>query len=256
MSQRNDDVVRGQASEPDATDTPADGGGWLRPPFLRTLLIALIPLGVLLVINLTLLTVVRFTSDAVYERIAPAYRLVDFNREDSVPTWLNASLWVLSGAVAGYIARRATRYRKSWWLFAAVCVYLSIDEAIGLHEMLEPLGESLNLGLAYAWVIPGVIIAAFVVLMLARMVFSLPPVSRNGLLIGGVAFIIGSIGVETFAGFVQATPGGGGLYALLGNVEEGLEIFGVSLCLVSLLYLLRRRRLDGATEYRLDTTRS
>lgn len=251
-----DETLDGSRATSAQAHSAVDGNSaWRRPPFLRTLLFVSIPLAILLVINLALLVTVRLSSDEAYESIAAWYRFVDFNLEGSVPTWLNASLWVLAGIVAGYIASHVRRNQASWWLFAIVCVYISVDEAAGLHETLEPLGESLGTGLAYAWVIPGVIIAAVVVLLLARMVFGLPSVARTGLILGGVIFVLGSVGIETIAGFVQATPGAGGLYALLGNVEEGFEIFGVALCLVSLLYLLERRPVEFGTAYRVAVTR-
>jgi hypothetical protein len=255
MTERPEEIIDGTRR------IHVDGGGetgaaWERLPFLRTLLIASIPLAVLLAINLSLLLVVRLSDDEAYEGIAQWYRFVDFNLEGSVPTWLNASLWVLAGMVAGYIASHVIKHKASWWLFCIVCVYISVDEAAGLHETLEPIGESLDTGLAYAWVIPGIVIAALVVLLLVRMVFSLPALARNGLILGGIIFVLGSVGIETIAGFVQATPGAGGLYALLGNVEEGFEIAGVTLCLVSLLWLLERRRADAGTAYRAAVTRS
>jgi hypothetical protein len=228
---------------------------WRRFSPIRSLLFLLIPLAGIVAINLTLLAAFQFTDSESEENVAAWYSFVDFNRENSTPTWLNASLWVMAGLVAGYIARHVTEHRASWRLFAFVCFYISVDEAISLHERLEPIGEQLNSGLAFAWVIPGLVIAAVVVLLLARMVLGLPAIARNGLVISGIVFVIGSVGVETIAGFVRVRLEQGGLYALLGTVEESLEIAGVSLCVASLLYLIEHRLVDGGIAYRISASR-
>lgn len=240
-----------------ATSGSASGtdGAWKRFPFLRIFLRMLIPLTILLVVNLSLYTAIHFSTPETYESIAYWYRFVDANLERSIPTWFNATLWVLSALVSGYIAYHTTIFRTSWWLFTGACVILSIDEAVSLHERLEPLAEQLGTGLRFAWVIPGMIITAVIVLLLIRMVLSLPTTSRNGLIIGGILFLTGSVGVETITGFVFARSGADGLYALLSTVEESFEILGVTVGLVSLLHLIEHRRHDTGVAYRLALTR-
>lgn len=229
---------------------------WERLPFVRTFLYLLIPLTILLVVNLSLYTAIHFSTPETYEGIAYWYRFVDANLERSIPTWINATLWALTALVSGYIAYHTTIFRTSWRLFTGVTVLLSIDEAVSLHERLEPLAEQLGTGLRFAWVIPGMIIAATVVLFLIRMVLSLPAVSRNGLIIGGILFLTGSVGVETITGFVYARSGADGLYALLSTVEESFEILGVTVCLVSLLHLIEHRRQGAGVAYRLALSRA
>lgn len=247
-----------EATAPRSESTPQDGNPreWRRPPFFATLAALLVPLLILVAVNLVMLGVVHVTGDETDKAIGFWYSFVDFNRDVSIPSWLNAGLWMLAGLVAGYIARKATALRKSWWIFAAVCVYLSIDEAVSLHELLEPLGRQAGTGLAYAWVIPGLAITAIVVLALGGLVLRLPPTSRNALLIGGVVFLLGSVGIETIAGFVSEDAQSGGLYALLGVFEEGCEIVGVAICVTALLSLLERRDIGTARAYRVALNRS
>jgi hypothetical protein len=255
MLERDSNVIGSTPAIP-AHSSDALDGAWKRLPFFRTFLRLLMPLAIVLVVNLALYTAIYFSTPQSYEAVSFWYRFFDANSEQSVPTWINATLWALSALAAGYIAYNTTALRRSWWLFTSVCVVLSIDEAVSLHERLEPLGEQLGTGLRFAWVIPGVILAALIVLLLIRMVLTLPATSRNGLIISGIVFMVGSVGVETIAGFVYAGYGGSGLYALLGTVEEGFEILGVVVCLVSLLHLFQRRRLGTGILYRVAPSRA
>lgn len=77
----------------------------------------------------------------------------------------------------------------------------SIDEMLGLYERLDVLGSELSkylpTELEFVWVIPGAVVSAVFVLLLLRMVLSLPAGVHNGLLVAGLAFVSGSIGAAT-----------------------------------------------------------
>ncbi|WP_458779111.1 hypothetical protein [Arthrobacter sp. D3-16] len=180
----------------------------------------------------------------------------DLGREINVPTWFSAGLWISAGILAGYFARHASRHRKSWSLFSVVCVYLSIDETLELHERLDVIGNELGkylpVQLGFTWVIPGVLIAGLVVLSLLRMVLTLPRTTRAGLLAAGAVFIGGGVGAETLSGmFIQgeALPW---QFFLLTLIEETMEMTGIALCVAALAHLIAYHHLpDGSTAYRL-----
>jgi hypothetical protein len=226
----------------------------------RVLLTLLIPLAVLVAINVALLTAIHYSSAAAYPALAHWYSAFDNNAEHNVPSWYNAALWMLTGLVSGYLARHTDSRRGSWRLFSGICFFFSLDETVSIHERLEPLGRWLEshlpFHLAFAWVIPGVIIAGLIVAVLLPWLFSLPPRTRNWLLIGGIVFILGSVGIETITGMVFQDVGANGVFGLLSTVEETFEMTGISICIAALLMLVRYQRAGDITSYRVDTTKN
>ena len=68
-------------------------------------------------------------------------RIFDVNGEANIPTWFSSLLLVLNSFILAIIAIRTKaqqgRYYTQWFVLAVVFLYLSIDEAALLHEMVE-----------------------------------------------------------------------------------------------------------------------
>lgn len=233
----------------------ASTDGWTRIRLIKSTLILGIPVAILSFLSGVLWLAIHFSTPENFERIHFWFYFFDVGREINVPTWFSAGLWILTGVVAGYFARRATRFRKSWWLFASVCVFFSLDETLELHERLDLIGGRIAMLLpfdvGFTWIIPGIAIAAVLVLLLLRLVLSLPPGVRNGIILAGATFVTGAVVVETIGGNWIDTNGMTWHFFALVLVEETLEMAGVAICLASLLHLLEYKRLDGGTAYRL-----
>ncbi|WP_424348214.1 hypothetical protein [Kocuria sp. CH-021] len=215
---------------------------------------AMLPVVFVTLVNGVLFTAIVFSTDATYDTLHSWFRLVDAHAEGNVSTWLNTVLWLVAGLLAGYTARHARDYRKSWTSVAVLGVYFSIDEAVMLHERLNDIfadfGQSLPIA-TYAWIIPGAIIALGVAGLLLRMVMSLPHVSRNAFLAGGTVFVFGSVGLDGLGGFLFFQDGYNGIFVVLATVEEACEMTGVALCIAAMLCLVERRRMDNAVAYRV-----
>jgi hypothetical protein len=169
--------------------------------------------------------------------------LFDFNEEQSVPTWFSAALLLICASLLGIIAAAQRReggpYR--WWTtLAFVFLYLSMDEALSLHERLNrPVRDLFNTSgaLYYAWVIP---YAAFALLLL---VFSIRPLkalsksTRNLLVVSGVLFVCGAMGLEVVGSYLatsnkmQATL----LSDLVMTLEELMELSGTIILVYALM---------------------
>lgn len=238
----------------ETTETSLDNA-WVRIRLIKTALILAIPVAFLSFLSGVLWLAIHRSTPENFDRIHFWFYFFDVGREINVPTWFSAGLWILAGVVAGYFARKASRFRKSWWLFASVCIFFSLDETLELHERLDLIGGRIALLLpfevGFTWVIPGIAIAAVLVLLLLRLVLSLPPSVRNGIICAGAMFVTGAVVVETLGGYWLNAHGMTWHFFLMVLVEETLEMAGVALCLASLLHLLEYRRLDGGTAYRM-----
>lgn len=269
MSSSLDKADPGHRAEPadpgeaNSSDSPAGSvrtgaataDDWVRIRFIKSTLILAIPVMLLSFLSGALWLAIHFSTPENFERIHFWFYFFDVGREINVPTWFSAGLWILTGVVAGYIARKATRFRKSWWLFASVCVFFSLDETLELHERLDLIGGRIALLLpfevGFTWIIPGIVIAAVLVLLLLRLVLSLPPAVRNGIIGAGATFVSGAVVVETIGGYwIQANGMTWHFFALV-LVEETLEMAGVALCLAALLHLFEYKRVGGGTAYRV-----
>lgn len=238
----------------ETTETSPDNA-WVRIRLIKSALILAIPVAFLSLLSGVLWLAIHRSTPENFERIHFWFYFFDVGREINVPTWFSAGLWILTGVVAGYFARKASRFRKSWWLFASVCIFFSLDETLELHERLDLIGGRIALLLpfevGFTWVIPGIAIATVLVLLLLRLVLSLPPSVRNGIICAGAVFVSGAVVVETLGGNWLNAHGMTWHFFLMVLVEETLEMAGVALCLASLLHLLEYRRVDGGTAYRM-----
>lgn len=177
----------------------------------------------------------------------------DIGAEGNVATWFASMMWLLVGLLAAVAALTAPQFRKSWWVFAAVGVMASADEASTLHERLFVVGDRLAPFLPfdtfYNWVIPGAVIALVVGALLIRLVLALRLRVTVALIISGVTFLTGSLVIETITGLVHRDAGGmSDLYVSLMYVEETFELVAVALAVVALSSMFRfTRARDGAS---------
>lgn len=161
-------------------------------------------------------------------------RMFHLDRESNLPA-LFSTLLIAGCALLSWLAARTSepelRTRFGWWVCAVVFGYLAIDEASALHESLSlPMRRSFELGgpLFFAWVVPA---SAFVLLFLAvqaRFLFNVEPGTRSGMILAGMLYVSGALGMEMVGGWlVQANSAKHMQYVLLVLVEEGLEMAGM-----------------------------
>ena len=255
-ARHSDDPVTTVATEgsEDVPAGPVDAAAWRRISLWRSFTYLMIPVVLLVLISGSLALATQWSSPEYVETFRFWFYFFDVGRELNVPTWFSAGLWITAGILAGYFARRASRHRRSWALFALVCMVLSIDETLELHERLDVIGSELGkylpLELGFTWVIPGVLIAGLIVLSLLRMVLALPRTPRAGLLAAGIVFFAGGVGVESLSGlFVQGDTLPWQFF-LLTLIEESLEMTGIALGVAALVHLIAyRHRADRSTAF-------
>jgi hypothetical protein len=193
-----------------------------------------------------------------------AFGLVEFldlDFEEGLGTWANTTLHLLCAslsALAALVSRgRAERWERNWWTIAAVFTFLSLDEIGTLHEdLIAPVRNAFDLGgvFYFPWIIPAVALGlVFLVTQLRFLQQHWQPLGRR-LVVAGVLFVAGAVGVE----MAEAVVAERGLKTtllndLLTGLQECAEIGAVMLAAVALLgHLVRTLR--GPTVYAVPGT--
>jgi len=171
--------------------------------------------------------------------------------EKNIPTWWSSILLLACSAVLCAIAatrsRRVGDYKAHWIGLAAIFCYMSIDELVEIHEWLSSLPGLGHLHgfLYYGWVIPAGIVVLVFALSYLKFLFHLPVITRVKVALAGVLFVGGAIGVEIILGVWAEHHGELNFtWALIGLVEEVMEILGSSLFLYALVEYLGRTAPD------------
>lgn len=181
-------------------------------------------------------------------------RIININLEQSLPTWFATILLIIAALLAYVVAsyKRSASYRKHWFGLSLIFVYLSIDEAISLHEELTiPLREALDAtGIFYfAWIIVGGVLVALVGLIYLRFLFNQPAQVRNLFILAGVLFVGGAVGIESISAALYEQTGTTAVYSTIGTVEELFEMLGVIVLIRALLISARLAGNKSQTEF-------
>jgi hypothetical protein len=166
--------------------------------------------------------------------------LFSLSYERNVPTWGASSLLLLASAVLAISAERAERDRLGWWGLCAIFAFMSLDEAIELHEHLGSLVAGRGI-LYFSWVIPGAVIVAAIGALYVGFLRRLEAIDRRRFVVAGVIFVGGALGMELPLGWWTERAGDDNLvYGLLDWVEETLELAGATVFVLALRARLAR----------------
>lgn len=169
----------------------------------------------------------------------PAINLCSLSYEGNLPTWYASALPLLLAASLAELARREPGERGHWRLLALGFVYISIDESVGLHELLGGLFETRGL-LYFGWVIPAAAIVLLVGLAFLGFLRRLDRATARRFVLAGGLYVTGAVLFELPLGWWTEQYGADGPgYALLDWCEETLEFTGLTLFARALLARLR-----------------
>ena len=157
----------------------------------------------------------------------------DVDEEDSLPTWYSSSALLLAAVLLFLIAQQkrqeSDRWTKHWYGLSLTFLVLSMDEIAGVHEAINAVTD-------FSWVIPVGAAAALLGLAFVRFVLHLPVATRNLVVISGVVFLSGAVGVEWATDWYKDADRLSTLaYNFWTAAEEGLEMVGVVLFIHALL---------------------
>jgi hypothetical protein len=194
--------------------------------------------------------------------------LLFVGQDESVPSWY-ASIMLFSCSVLAATIARAGRSAggagRGWWPVAAVFAYLSVDEAVSIHEKFSRLGRfvlkaaDVDTFVSRAWVIPALVVLTLLMPFFIWFLAGLPGRFRLLLVAAAAVYVGGAVGMELFTDFLVDMRGGVqdltrpenvARIAVLPHFEELLEMFGIVLFVYALLRYLGE--FAGAWDVRID----
>ncbi len=162
----------------------------------------------------------------------------DLGGEGNIPAFYSAVALLLAGVLLLFIARLkfgdGDRHRWGWLGLGLGFLFMALDEATQIHELLYRV-PGFDSG-AWLWVVPFGILLLVIGVGFLRFLLNLGPRYRRLFLLSAALFLGGAVGVELITdvtigeSHVANWPA-----ALLTGLEEGLEMAGVALFIVSLL---------------------
>ena len=175
-------------------------------------------------------------------------QLLDFDYEANLPSFYSSLALLLCAVLLWTISadkkRQQALYTRHWQGLALIFLFLSIDEASGLHEELGDFVESLALfeasGMLYfAWVVPYSLLLITFAFAYLKFVINLPTPFGWQFFACGSLFIIGAVGFETISATEADINGTETIkYSVLYTIEEICEMTAIAFfCNTLLRYL-------------------
>ena len=161
--------------------------------------------------------------------------IFDLDEEESFGTWFSAMILLYASILALYAAglARAARGRLHRWWTALGLAFgaMSVDEVVGLHELLNSIYEDSQ------WTVAGFYLVVVVGLCFLPFLWHYRWRTSGLLFAAGFVYASGALGLEHFSGNqINSLE-----YNMLTGVEEGLEMAGVILAIYALLDFIHRQ---------------
>jgi hypothetical protein len=187
---------------------------------------------------------------SVYLRVVSGYEsamgfihMFDFDRELNIPAFYSSLAILLAAGILWFISRdqakKSAREQAIYWkVLCFIFVFLSLDELLSVHEHFGRINTLLSGDLnKYAqatsnkiWFIPYGIIFLAVGVFFIRFFLNLPYSVKKSMILAGLVFVSGAVGMELLGGIVAKANGADSmLYALCYTAEEILEMLGIVL---------------------------
>ena len=167
--------------------------------------------------------------------------VVNMDRELNLPTLFSTLLLLTSAFLLKRLSTIPCQQNAAdWTLLSRIFVFLALDEALQIHEILifPGLRHQIHPALASTWVIPYGLVALGLLWRFRRFLTSLSTKTSARFLRAGSVYLTGAIGMEMVGSFAVRS----GLirlhsfwYGAITGIEESLEIVGLILFLHSLM---------------------
>ncbi|BAZ46272.1 hypothetical protein NIES4102_33020 [Chondrocystis sp. NIES-4102] len=167
----------------------------------------------------------------------------NFDQEHNVPS-------LYSGLSLGFCSfllaiitdiKKATRgkYVKHWRGLSLIFLFLAIDEIFSIHEATIPFFRNAINGqgvLYFSWIVPAFFLLIVFLLSYRKFIFNLPTRTKTLLVLAGMTYISGTLGMELIGGYIADNYGyKNSIYGIASTIEELLEMFGVVIFVYGLL---------------------
>ncbi len=177
------------------------------------------------------------------------FAIHEFHMDDehNLPTFFSVALMLTSGLLMAVIGIYAIVHRKGysgyWLLMTPIFFFMAYDDYKEIHEQLGVLIRehfTLTGFLNFAWYIPVVPVLFILFLFYLRFLWHLPQETRNRFLAGAVIFVMGAVGLEAVGSKIINEGASFFVFVMLANVEETVELVGLSLFVAALLDYLAK----------------
>ncbi|NAZ74698.1 hypothetical protein GTQ99_04575 [Kineococcus sp. T13] len=182
--------------------------------------------------------------------VLSARKFVDANTEMNLPAWFTSVLLAVVSLVVLDVARQAhlrrDRWRRHWAVLGAGFAYLSLDELVALHEkFIGPMSSLVgDQGVfKYAWVAAAGPVVLVLLLAYLRFLRALPRRTAALVVLGGVLYVGGSVGLEMVASALSGVgfSEDGVFLGTIMALEEVCEMVGPVVFLFAVAELVQRR---------------
>lgn len=173
--------------------------------------------------------------------------LFNIRTEGNIPAYYSSVTILIASFLLGFISlfRKISGLSYSLWLMLSIIFfYLSVDEAVQLHERVGAMIDSnfdLEGYLSWGWVIPyGLLFIVFATVYFFKFLPQLPKKIFWLFIISGAIYVIGAIGVEMLgAKNYNSDNFSETINAVCYSIEEFLEMMGIALFIYSLLLYIK-----------------
>lgn len=178
----------------------------------------------------------RFTRELFY--------LFSVDKEGNFPAYFSSAILGISAFLFWVIGKSSKEVGDSqwkWWMgLAGIFLFLSLDEAVQIHEKFDnnSLLYFLNTSglFAWPWVILYLGLVAIFIFTYFRFWLSLPLKFRVLFAACSILYVIATIGFEMLGALeYESNNGSTKFYVLLYTIEEGLEMLSISFLIYALL---------------------
>ena len=194
-----------------------------------------------------------------HDTVLGLVRVFNMESEHNIPTWFSSSMLLVCGLLLGMVAFtkrvEGARYAAHWSGLSIIFLYMSLDEAIQIHEKWDkPMEALVGSGdfFSHGWTIPAALLVFAFALTYLRFLAHLPTRTRLVFIVAGFIYVAGALGMENVSGGYELRHGRENMtYVMLAGVEEILEMLGVVVFVYALLSYLQSElkdlpvRLDG-----------
>ena len=169
---------------------------------------------------------------------------LNMDRELNLPTLFSSSLLLISALLMQRLGHNSNPDAgDDWRLLSKIFIFLALDEALQIHEILiiPGLRHQVHPALASTWVVPYAALALIMLWKFRSFLGSIPRATATGLLRSGAVYVGGAIGMEMIGSFAVRSslirlhsP----WYGAITGLEEALELVGIILLIDALMRAL------------------
>ena len=184
---------------------------------------------------------------------------LNMDRELNLPTLFSSALLLLAALLMRRLGQSSPHIAaQDWRLLSKIFIFLALDEALQIHEILiiPGLRHQVHPALASTWVVPYTGLALILLWRFRRFLVSIPPATTSRLLRAGAVYISGAIGMEMIGSFAVRSslirlhsP----WYGAITGLEETLELLGIILLIDALIRALLEQKDSVDLTLRLTT---